>query len=59
MQSARCDLLDLLSTKMGLSASTRDSLCAGGTKSQMVWKGWLKAKAKAFLRGMAPAGDPA
>lgn len=50
---------DLLSTKIGRSDSIRGSACAGGTKSLAVWKGWPKAKAKAFLMGMLPAGDPA
>ena len=50
---------DLLSTKIGLSASMRGRACSRGTKSLGVRKGWLKVKAKEFLMGMLPAGDPA
>lgn len=49
----------MLSTKMGLSASMRFRACAGGMKSLTVWKGWLKAKAKAFFLGRWPICDPA
>jgi hypothetical protein len=44
---------------MGRSGSVLRSRCSGGTKSLTIWNGWPNAKAKVFLKGKLPAGDPA